>query len=111
VEPPPAVGYDVVFVGFDDRGNVKPTPPVRSSAGSSRPKAARMAGRLVAFAKDGALLVSDDVGGVIWRVVAPARSRRRRSCRSRPRRCRPAAAGCQVHRQAERRSDLLKPQP
>jgi hypothetical protein len=25
----------------------------------------------VAFAKDGALLVSDDVGGVIWRVTAP----------------------------------------
>jgi len=25
----------------------------------------------VSFAQDGALLVSDDVGGVIWRVVAP----------------------------------------
>jgi hypothetical protein len=68
----PLSGYDVVFVGFDDRGNVKPTPPTPILSGFLTAEG-RAHGRptWVAFAKDGALLVSDDVGGVIWRVVAP----------------------------------------
>ena len=68
----PLSGYDVVFVGFDDRGNVKPTPPITILSGFLTAEG-RAHGRptWVAFAKDGALLVSDDVGGVIWRVVAP----------------------------------------
>jgi glucose/arabinose dehydrogenase len=68
----PLSGYDVVFVGFDDHGNVLPAPPVPVLTGflggddhaHGRPV-------WVGFAHDGALLVSDDVGGVIWRVVAP----------------------------------------
>jgi glucose/arabinose dehydrogenase len=68
----PLAGYDVVFVGFDDRGNVLPAPPVPVLTGFLGGKD-QAHGRpvWVGFAKDGALLVSDDVGGVIWRVVAP----------------------------------------
>ena len=68
----PLAGYDVVFVPFDDFGNVSPASPVPVLTGfldgqdhaHGRPV-------WVTFARDGALLVSDDVGGVIWRVVAP----------------------------------------
>ncbi|MEO0031398.1 MAG: hypothetical protein RIS94_1156 [Pseudomonadota bacterium] len=68
----PLSGYDVVFVRFDDRGNVLPAPPVPVLTGflTSDDKA-RGRPTWVAFARDGALLVSDDTGGVIWRVVAP----------------------------------------
>ena len=68
----PLAGYDVVFVGFDDRGNTLPAPPVPVLTGFLAPDQ-RTHGRpvWVGFAHDGALLVSDDVGGVIWRVVAP----------------------------------------
>jgi glucose/arabinose dehydrogenase len=68
----PLAGYDVVFVGFDDRGNVLPAPPVPVLTGFLTADGhARGRPTWVAFARDGALLVSDDVGGVIWRVVAP----------------------------------------
>lgn len=68
----PLAGYDVVFVRFDNFGNALPTPPIPVLTGfldgqdktHGRPT-------WVSFAKDGALLVSDDVGGVIWRVIAP----------------------------------------
>jgi glucose/arabinose dehydrogenase len=68
----PLAGYDVVFVGFDDRGNTLPAQPVPVLTGFLAPDQ-RTHGRpvWVGFAHDGALLVSDDVGGVIWRVVAP----------------------------------------
>jgi len=68
----PLAGYDVVFVPFDDFGNVSPTTPVPVLTGFLD-KQDRAHGRpvWVTFAQDGALLVSDDVGGVIWRVVAP----------------------------------------
>ncbi|WP_333838698.1 PQQ-dependent sugar dehydrogenase [Novosphingobium sp.] len=68
----PLAGYDVVFVRFDDRGNVLPAPPVPVLTGFLNGEG-KAHGRptWVAFAKDGALLVSDDVGGVIWRVTAP----------------------------------------
>lgn len=68
----PLSGYDVVFVGFDDRGNALPAPPVPVLTGFTTPEG-QAHGRptWVAFAQDGALLVSDDVGGVIWRVTAP----------------------------------------
>ena len=68
----PLSGYDVVFVPFDARGNDLagvPAPVLTGFlAGDGKTR-----GRptWVAFAKDGALLVSDDTGGVIWRVVAP----------------------------------------
>ncbi|MET0180034.1 MAG: sorbosone dehydrogenase family protein, partial [Novosphingobium sp.] len=69
----PLSGYDVVFVPFDARGNVgkgKPVPVLtRFLVDTDGP--ARGRPTWVAWAKDGALLVSDDTGGVIWRVVAP----------------------------------------
>lgn len=67
----PPSGYDVVFVEFDDRGNPRGLPqPVLSgflNAGGTtngRPT-------WVAWAADGALLVTDDTAGIIWRVIAP----------------------------------------
>lgn len=68
----PLSGYDVVFVGFDQRGNVLKQPPLPVLTGFlTENEEARGRPTWVAFAKDGALLVSDDTGGVIWRVVAP----------------------------------------
>jgi len=69
----PLSGYDVVFVAFDDRGNVLPQPPRPVLTGFLFDGDAKAHGRptWVAFAQDGALLVSDDTGGVIWRVIAP----------------------------------------
>ena len=67
----PAVGYDVVFVRFDDHGN--PTgPPVPLLSGFLNGKGDTH-GRptWVAWAKDGALLVTDDTAGIVWRVAAP----------------------------------------
>ena len=67
----PLVGYDVVFVRFDDRGNPLGLPqPVLSGFLTGK---GETHGRPVwlAFDKTGALLVSDDTAGVIWRVVAP----------------------------------------
>ena len=68
----PLSGYDVVFVAFDARGNASPQPPVSVLTGFLA-KGDRAHGRpvWVTFSKDGALLVSDDTGGAIWRVVAP----------------------------------------
>ena len=69
----PSSGYDVVWVAFDERGNVLPNPPVPVLTGFLFDDDSKSRGRptWVALARDGALLVSDDVGGVIWRVVAP----------------------------------------
>jgi glucose/arabinose dehydrogenase len=67
----PPAGYDVVFVHFDDHGNPHGLPvPVLTGfldgngATHGRPT-------WVTWAKDGSLLVSDDTGGIIWRVIAP----------------------------------------
>ncbi|MDE2302238.1 MAG: sorbosone dehydrogenase family protein [Sphingomonadales bacterium] len=67
----PPSGYDVVFVAFDDHGNPHGLPvPVLTGflAGDGKTH-----GRptWVTWAKDGALLVSDDTAGIIWRVIAP----------------------------------------
>jgi glucose/arabinose dehydrogenase len=68
----PLAGYDVVFVRFDNRGNVLPALPVPVLTGFlNKDNKAHGRPTWVVFAKDGALLVSDDVGGVIWRVTAP----------------------------------------
>ncbi|WFL78671.1 sorbosone dehydrogenase family protein [Altererythrobacter arenosus] len=67
----PPAGYDVVYVAFDDRGNPqgKPVPLL----GSFLNKDGTTRGRptWVEWAGDGALLVSDDTAGIIWRVIAP----------------------------------------
>jgi glucose/arabinose dehydrogenase len=67
----PPAGYDVVFVRFDSRGNPRGKPvPVLGGflAGDGKTN-----GRptWVAFDRTGALLVSDDTGNIIWRVIAP----------------------------------------
>lgn len=67
----PASGYDVIYVPFDARGNPagKPVPVLTGFlAGEGKTR-----GRptWVAWAADGALLVSDDTAGIIWRVAAP----------------------------------------
>ncbi|MBS0255488.1 MAG: sorbosone dehydrogenase family protein [Proteobacteria bacterium] len=67
----PPAGYDVVFVRFDEHGN--PTgQPVPLLTGFLTGKGTTH-GRptWVGWAKDGALLVSDDTAGIIWRVIAP----------------------------------------
>jgi glucose/arabinose dehydrogenase len=71
----PLSGYDVVFVAFDARGNDLPARPVPVLSGFLTGDG-KTRGRptWVAWARDGALLVSDDTGGVIWRVVAPGAS-------------------------------------
>jgi glucose/arabinose dehydrogenase len=67
----PPSGYDVVFVDFDARGNPvgKPVPVL---TGFLKPDGTtRGRPTWVEWAKDGALLVSDDTAGIIWRVRAP----------------------------------------
>ena len=66
----PASGYDVVFVAFDDHGNPRGLPkPVLT--GFLDDKGAHGRPVWLQWAKDGALLVSDDTAGIIWRVIAP----------------------------------------
>ena len=67
----PLSGYDVVFVNFDANGNPrgKPIPLLTgflNGAGQTHGRPTWLA-----FAKDGALLVSDDTAGIVWRVIAP----------------------------------------
>lgn len=68
----PPAGYDVIFVPFDARGN--PTgKAVTVLSGFLTDKGDKAKGRPVwlAWDKTGALLVSDDTSGIIWRVEAP----------------------------------------
>jgi glucose/arabinose dehydrogenase len=68
----PAAGYKVVFVKFDpkdDRGTGKPVDLLTGFLSAD----GKAHGRPVDVTPDasGALLVSDDVGGVIWRISKP----------------------------------------
>ncbi len=68
----PLSGYDVVFVPFDANGNPQGMPkPVLT--GFLTGKGYETHGRPVwlAWDKGGALLVSDDTAGIIWRVLSP----------------------------------------
>jgi len=68
----PPSGYDVVFVDFDARGNPvgKPKPVL---TGFLKPDGTtRGRPTWVEWAGDGALLVSDDTAGIIWRVRSPS---------------------------------------
>ena len=67
----PASGYDVVFVRFDARGNPLGKPV--TVLGDFLTGEGTTHGRptWVAWDGTGALLVSDDTGGVIWRVTDP----------------------------------------
>jgi len=67
----PLSGYDVIFVPFDANGNPQgKAKPVLTGFLSKRDEAH---GRPVwlSWDKAGALLVSDDTGGIIWRVSSP----------------------------------------
>jgi glucose/arabinose dehydrogenase len=68
----PPSGYDVVFVPFDARGNPtgKPATVLKSFLAGDG-KSTRGRPTWVAWDKTGALLVSDDTAGIIWRVTAP----------------------------------------
>jgi YD repeat-containing protein len=71
----PFSGYDVVFVPFDANGNPKGKPlPILS--GFLEQNSDKAHGRPVWLAWDklGALLVSDDTAGIVWRVIAPGAS-------------------------------------
>ncbi len=67
----PAAGYDVVFVEFDARGN--PVGKPRPVLGSFLADEGETHGRptWVEWDRTGALLVSDDTAGIIWRVTSP----------------------------------------
>ncbi|MBA3054942.1 MAG: sorbosone dehydrogenase family protein [Sphingomonadales bacterium] len=68
----PAVGYDVVFVAFDANGNPRSMPtPVLTGFLTANGKQTHGRPTWLAFDKGGALLVSDDTAGIIWRVIAP----------------------------------------
>ena len=68
----PASGYDVVFVDFDDRGNPvgKPKPVLTGFLTGDGKTHGRPT--WVTWGSDGALLVSDDTAGIIWRVRSPS---------------------------------------
>jgi YD repeat-containing protein len=69
----PLVGYDVVFVAFDANGNPVDAKPQPVLTGFQTGKSDEVHGRptWLAYDKLGALLVSDDTAGIIWRVLAP----------------------------------------
>jgi len=67
----PFSGYDVIFVPFDANGN--PVGKARTVLSGFLTGKGSAHGRPVwlAWDKTGALLVSDDTGGVVWRVASP----------------------------------------
>jgi len=67
----PASGYDVVFVEFDHLGNPvgKPKPVLQGFLTGDGGTHGRPT--WVEWDRTGALLVSDDTAGIIWRVIAP----------------------------------------
>jgi glucose/arabinose dehydrogenase len=70
----PPSGYDVVYVAFDKLGNPtgKPVPVLTGflkDDGTTRGRPT-----WVEWAGDGALLVSDDTAGIIWRLRSPSAS-------------------------------------
>lgn len=68
----PKAGYDVVYVAFDARGKPVGQPvPLLTGFLAKDGKTTRGRPTWVAFGRDGALLVSDDTAGIIWRVIAP----------------------------------------
>jgi len=64
----PLSGYDVVYVDFDDKGKPQGKPKTVLNGFVDDEEKARGRPAMVTFDQSGALLVSDDVGGIIWRV-------------------------------------------
>ncbi|MEP2101526.1 MAG: sorbosone dehydrogenase family protein [Parasphingorhabdus sp.] len=67
----PLSGYDVVYVDFDEKGKPQGKPQMLLSGFIDDEEKARGRPTMVEFDRTGALLVSDDVGGIIWRVSKP----------------------------------------
>lgn len=68
----PLAGYDVIFVPFDANGNpIDRHVTVLSGFLDKAGKSAHGRPVWLAWDKTGGLLVSDDTGGVVWRVIAP----------------------------------------
>ena len=68
----PLSGYDVIFVAFDANGNPLGMPqPVLTGFLTGKDNETHGRPVWLAWDKGGALLVSDDTAGVIWRVIAP----------------------------------------
>lgn len=67
----PPGGYDVVYVAFDERGNPQGKPVTVLKSFLVNAKETRGRPTWLAWDKTGALLVSDDTAGIIWRVVNP----------------------------------------
>ncbi|WP_374407217.1 sorbosone dehydrogenase family protein [Pelagerythrobacter sp.] len=67
----PPSGYDVIYVPFDARGNPTGKPVSVLSGFLTGDGTTRGRPTWVEWAGDGALLVSDDTAGIIWRVAAP----------------------------------------
>ena len=95
----PLSGYKVVFVPFKDGKPAGSPIDVLTGFVSAEEKAlGRPVG--VSIARDGSLLVADDVGNTIWRVAQAARKQARAddflpaSIRARLQRCRPLKAKC-----------------
>ena len=65
----PPSGYDVVYVEFDARGNPQGKPVPVLTGFLTEDDDTRGRPTWVEWASDGALLVSDDTAGVIWRVI------------------------------------------
>lgn len=66
----PLSGYKVVYVKFDEHGRPLNAPPVDLLTGFLGADSKTTRGRPtdVKLAKDGALLVTDDTAGIVWRV-------------------------------------------
>ncbi len=66
----PLSGYKVVYVKFDEQGRPLNAPPVDLLTGFLGADSKTTRGRPtdVKLAKDGALLVTDDTAGIVWRV-------------------------------------------
>ena len=71
----PLSGYKVVFVAFSDgKPTGIPTDVLTGFVGNDEKALGRPVG--VTIAKDGSLLVADDVGNTIWRVSQAAQAAR-----------------------------------
>ena len=67
----PLSGYQVVFVPFDARGNPQGAPVPLLTGFLTGDGKTHGRPTWVTWAKDGALLVSDDTAGIVWRVIDP----------------------------------------
>jgi len=69
----PAAGYKLVYVAFDAQGRPQGKPVDLLTGFLNGDGQAQGRPVDVAIARDGALLVSDDVGGMVWRIANPAK--------------------------------------